>query len=133
MTLSDIEYAVAIAHQTISPLRDELAYVQEKTGVKLSQKGFYRTLERIDRGAIEEIESIARNMPAIHAQRVRMFESLQQGNFKDLQEEESPHKRVLIRRQIAEMEKYIAQLQSISKRVLETYVIKQLESTKTHL
>jgi hypothetical protein len=134
MPLSDKEYAVGITRAMgMKVTTQALDYIKDVYKIPLTANEYYRVLGTIESKAIEQMQEIALKMPIIHMERLNEFIALKDGCYQDLHREENPYRRVMIRMKIAELHQYISQLQTMSKRVLEKYVTKEMESREISL
>ena len=129
MTLNEAEYAVAITRSMgMKGGKETYDYIEKNYHIRLDKNDYYKIMGKMEAKAIQEMEKIANTLPIIHAERIREFEFLKDGCYQDLQLTEDPYKRVLIRMKIAELHQYISQLQTMTRRVIEKYVTKEVET-----
>lgn len=120
MTYNDLEYAIVVARGM--GLRDgihALQYIKDNFNIEPSLSTYWRALLRVDQSTFKELEYITENKVQKHIQRIKYFERLKFIGLAALEEQEDPAKKMRQIIQLAELEKYIAQLESMTAKYFE--------------
>lgn len=132
MTLNDKEKAVMATIIMRLGEQESLNYLKEK-GHEMSLSTYYRTKGAIQASTLDRLNQIAKEFPTLHAQQIDEIELIRSEMWKQYKREESPRGKVMILKEIKDIQPFISAYNEATKDIVEQWVDKLARESPTNL
>lgn len=123
MPYNETEYAIVVASgMGITQGENAIKYIKENFGLEIPRSTYWRYYGKLQAQPFKELEYLTVNKVILHLQRIAYFYHLRTKINKALDEEDKPEAITRMALRAAELEKYIAQLESMSRAYFEKAV-----------
>jgi len=114
MTYTDREYAIVVANALQLKGKHATKYIAEEFDIKIPIATYWRAYSKLQKSIPEELKEESESKIMKHVERLNLFRNWRIKLNRAIQQEQKPEalSRMIIR--AAELEKYIAQLESMS-------------------